>query len=244
MPDYLYPEAILFDLDDTIITGDVGIEELWKDLCNRHAELVEGLDAEVLLSEVNKARDWYWDDPVRHRKGRLNLINARRELVALAFSNLGIVNEEVCTSLADSYSIQRQELITLIPGSIETLSHFKENGITMALITNGASEFQRPKIERFELAQFFEYILVEGEFGVGKPDKSVFFHALGKLGVTPENAWMVGDDLKRDILGANEAGIFNVWVDLQNKGLPDNTPSQPDRIITTISELVQRSNNK
>lgn len=244
MPDSLYPKAILFDLDDTIITGDVGIEELWEKLCYQHAELIEGLKGDILYSEVSKARDWYWDDPERHRKGRLDLIKARRELVGLAFSTLGIDNKEVCHSLADSYSTKRQEMITLIPGSIDTLTHFKENGIFMALVTNGASEFQRPKIKRFELAQYFDYILVEGEFGAGKPDVSVFVHALDKLGVTPDNAWMVGDDLKRDILGANEAGIFSVWVDWQNKGLPNDIPVQPDRIITTISELMQKGTNK
>ena len=239
MPDNSYPEAILFDLDDTIITGDIGTEELWRDLCFRYAQHVEGLDGEILFSEVNKARIWYWDDPERHREKRLNLIKARRELVDLAFSKLGIQNEAVCNSLADSFSTLRQERIKLVPGSTGALSFIKENGVLMALITNGASEFQRPKIERFDLAKYFDYILVEGEFGAGKPDMSVFVYTLDKLGVTPDNAWMVGDDLKRDILGANEAGIFSVWVDLQNKGLPDNISSKPDRIITTISDLVQ-----
>jgi putative hydrolase of the HAD superfamily len=244
MLDSTLPKAILFDLDDTIITGDVGTDELWKDLCYQHAELIEGLTGDVLYSEVSKARVWYWDDPERHREKRLNLISARRELVSLVFSNLGIDNKEVCHSLADSFSIKRQEMIKLIPGAIDTLVHLKKTGVPMAMITNGASEFQRPKIERFELVQYFGYILVEGEFGAGKPDKSVFTHTLGILGVSPENAWMVGDDLKRDILGANEAGIFSVWVDRQNDGLPDDSPAHPDRIITTISELVQRGIDK
>jgi len=234
-----YPEAILFDLDDTIITGDVGSEELWKTLCYQHAELIEGLSGDVLFSEVNTARDWYWADPERHRIKRLNLVKARRELVELVFSKLGIENEKVCHSLADSFTVKKQEMITLIPGAIDTLVHFKNTGTAIALITNGASDFQRQKIERFDLARYFEHILVEGEFGAGKPEKSVFTHTLGILGVSPENAWMVGDDLKRDILGANEVGIFSVWVDWQNKGLPDNSPARPDRIITTISELIR-----
>ena len=238
MPDSLYPKAILFDLDDTIITGNVGTEELWKTLCFQHAELIEGLSGDVLFSEVDKLRKWYWADPESHRIKRLNLIKARRELVELVFSKLGIENEEVCYSLADSFTTKRQEMVTLIPGAIDTLVHLKNTGIPMALITNGASDFQRQKIDRFDLTQYFEYILVEGEFGAGKPDKSVFTHALGILGASPDNAWMVGDDLQRDILGANDSGIYSIWVDLQNKGLPDNAAAQPDRIVTAISELV------
>jgi len=238
MPDISYPEAILFDLDDTIITGEVGPEELWKELCYQHAELIEGLNGDVLFSEVNTVRAWYWADPERHRIKRLNLIKARREMVELVFSKLGIDNEKACQNLADSFSEQRQELLKLVPGSIDTLVHLKETGVAMALITNGASDFQRQKIDRFDLAQYFEYILVEGEFGAGKPDISVFTHTLGILGVSPENAWMVGDDLKRDILGANEVGIFSVWVDWKKEGLPSNSEAKPDRIITTILELV------
>jgi putative hydrolase of the HAD superfamily len=238
MPDYPYPEVILFDLDDTIITGEVETEELWKTLSHQHAELIEGLSGDVLFSEINQARKWYWDDPERHRIKRLNLKKARRELIEMVFSKLGIENEEVCYSLADSFTIKRQEMVTLISGAIDTLVHFKKTGIPMALITNGTSDFQRQKIDRFDLARYFEYILIEGEFGAGKPEKSVFTHTLSTLGASPENAWMVGDDLQRDILGAHDSGIYSIWVDPRNKGLPDNTPAHPDRIVTTISELV------
>ncbi len=238
MPDNTYAEAILFDLDDTIITGDVGTDELWKTLCYQYADLIEGLQGETLYSEISKTRDWYWADPERHRIKRLNLVKARRELVELVFSKLGIENEEVCYSLADSFTVKKQEMVTLIPGSLDTLVHFRNTGVPMALITNGASDFQRQKIDRFDLTQYFDYILVEGEFGAGKPDISVFIHALAKLGVSTDKAWMVGDDLKRDILGANQAGIFSIWVDWQNKGLPGDSPAHPDRTVSNIAELV------
>jgi len=37
--------------------------------------------------------------------------------------------------------------------------------------------------------------------------------AMEKLSVRPEQAWMVGDDLARDIAGAQDAGIFSIWHD-------------------------------
>ena len=49
---------------------------------------------------------------------------------------------------------------------------------------------------------------------------------------------MIGDDLNRDILGAQNVGVFSVWNDWRKKGLPDNTSIKPDRTITAISELV------
>ena len=39
-------------------------------------------------------------------------------------------------------------------------------------------EQQRDKIERHRLAGFFDVIVIEGEFGAGKPDEVVYRHAL------------------------------------------------------------------
>lgn len=232
------PGAFLFDLDDTIIAHGAAAEGLWESLCFEHASMIEGLSAETLLQAVGDARDWYWSDPERHRNGRLNLFQARRQLVELAFKNLGLDNLEVAHKIANAYSTQREELVKLFPGSVDILKFFRSSGKKMALVTNGASDMQRSKIERFGLGEYFDYILVEGEFGVGKPDKSVFLHALNKLNCSENEAWMVGDDLSRDIAGAQDVGIYSVWVDWKNEGLPGDSPVCPDKIINAISELV------
>lgn len=239
MPGNNLPKTILLDLDDTIIAHGAAAGGLWESLCIEYAELIEGIQPDILLKAVTEARDWYWDDPKRHREGRLNLFKARRELVEIAFTRLGIDSLILAHKLADSYSTRREEMATLFPGSVDTLIYLKESGIKMALITNGASDMQRSKINRFGLAQYFENILIEGEFGAGKPDRSVFSHSLEKLGAGPEEAWMVGDDLKRDIAGAREAGIYTVWVDWRDGGLPEDADIQPDRIVSKISELVE-----
>ena len=124
------------------------------------------------------------------------------------------------------------------PGAIDTLKHFRRNNIPLALVTNGAAEIQRRKIRRFDLEPLFDFIVIESEFGFGKPDERVFQHALNQLGVDKKDAWMIGDDLARDVAGAKQAGIPGIWVDWQNKGLPASSVVQPDRIIRSISELV------
>jgi putative hydrolase of the HAD superfamily len=167
------------------------------------------------------------------------LFNARREIVERAFASLGIDDINAAHELADTYSTRREEMVKFFPGSIDTLDYLKSSSKKMALITNGASDMQRAKIERFGLAEYFDYILVEGEFGAGKPDKSVFTHTLGVLGASPEDTWMVGDDLNRDIAGAQSVGIHAVWVDWARKGLPETSTVSPDRIVSAISELIK-----
>ncbi|OGO30340.1 MAG: hypothetical protein A2Z29_09775 [Chloroflexi bacterium RBG_16_56_11] len=226
------PVAILFDLDDTLITWNTPPDEVWQEICRRYAAGLEGL-----FEAINKARDWYWGDPERHRRGRLNLFEARREVIRLAFSHLGLDSAALADRIADAYSADREETASLVPDATTTLEYLRGRGLRMALITNGGSEMQRAKIRKFGLEPFFDSILVEGEFGCGKPDNRVFHYTLEKLGVRAENTWMVGDDLERDIAPCRRLGIYAVWVDGKGTGLSTPGKARPDRIIRNISEL-------
>ena len=230
------PAAILLDLDDTILAyGDP--EECWQAVCRRFAPPTGVSEVEDLLVAIRAARDWYWGDLNRHREGRLNLQVSRREIVALAFSYLSIDSPKVARDLADAYAKLREGRAQLFPGSIATLEHFRRQGVRLGLVTNGSSDMQRGKLERFGLEPCFDHILIEGEFGIGKPDEQVFRHALEQLNVAPTDAWMVGDDLERDVAGAQRVGLYSIWVDWRGDGLPESSPVHPDRIISTLSEL-------
>jgi len=232
------PRAILFDLDDTIIAHGTAGDKCWRELCDRFAPLIGGIDAVRLMEAIDEARNWYWDDPERHRRERLNLVIARRELVTLAFSNLGIDDTDIAFQLADAYSTEREEGVTLFPGAIDTLKHFLNQGVKLALVSNGSSEFQRKKIERFNLEPYFDCITIEGEFGAGKPDERVLLHTIEKLGAVAGDAWMVGDILEWDVAGAQKVGIYGIWVDWKGEVLPESTAIRPDRIVNNISELI------
>lgn len=97
---------------------------------------------------------------------------------------------------------------------------------------------QRSKIERFDLARHFKCILIEGEFGIGKPDHAVFTHVLNALGHRPEVAWMIGDSLTFDISPAVQLGMQAIWVDHAGAGLPEDCTYKPARIIKTLAELA------
>src|SRR5438309_12069001 len=87
----------------------------------------------------------------------------------------------------------------LFPDAVESLEHFRRRGVSLALVTNGDASLQRDKGERLGLARFFDVILIEGEFGVGKPEEIVYRHVLQALDTAPEEAWMAGDHLEFDV---------------------------------------------
>ena len=141
--------------------------------------------------------------------------------------------------MADEFTVAREEAVEPFPGAIEALKHLAATGIPLGLVTQGQPGFQRPKIERFGLARYLHTSSIEGEFGIGKPDKRVFLHSLKQLGVEPGDAWMVGDHLTNDVEGAQNAGLVGIWVDWRGDGLPDSTSVQPDRIVNAISESME-----
>jgi len=125
------------------------------------------------------------------------------------------------------------------PGALDTLVALRQAGMPMALLTNGDAAGQRAKIERFDLAHFFDCIVVEGEFGVGKPDARVYEHALAALGAPRgRETWMVGDNLAADVGGAQALGLTGIWVDWEGAGLPTDAAAQPDHSIRRIAELL------
>jgi putative hydrolase of the HAD superfamily len=156
-----------------------------------------------------------------------------------ALDSLGFADPGLVKTIAETYRDLREAAIRPFPGAIETLDRLRSSGVRTGLITNGSGVAQRAKIERFDLVQRFDYILIEGEFGCGKPDERVYRAALDALCALPDSAWMVGDNLEWDIAAPQRLGLRTVWVDLVRSGLPAGSTVQPDRIIRSIEELLQ-----
>lgn len=231
------PHAILLDLDDTILDDSGSVDSAWCTVCETAAKDVNGLHAEDLLAAIMRKRDWYWSDPERHRVGRANLRAASRGIVQEALTSLGFDLPELATTIAESYRDLRDAAILLFPGAIDTLVDLRRRGISLGLITNGSGPAQRAKIERFGLVPYFDHILIEGEFGFGKPDSEVYLAAMAALGSSPERTWMVGDNLEWEVGAPGRLGLYTVWVDRTGRGLPPEATAQPNQILRTLAEL-------
>jgi len=231
-------KAVLLDLDDTILADDPASIVSWQKVCSEYAPRIGGISPDDLYQAIRRASQEYWSDPENHRRGRLNLPQTRRQVVALAFSIHNWGTSAMAYQMAEDFTAEKDRRIDFYPGALETLRTLKNQGYPLALLTNGSSEMQRSKIDRFGLESFFNCILIEGEFGVGKPDKRVFLAALECLKVSSFEACMVGDDLSRDIQGAQGVGICSIWVDYKGAGLPAESGIRPDYVIRSLSQLV------
>lgn len=230
--------VVILDLDDTIINFTGMTEESWRVICHESsAELgVAGADLHAALMIERVA---FWADPESNLFGRHNLVQASQMIVARAFARLGIGSEEQAAALSRLYSERRHERVHVFPDSVSTIEALRARGHRLAMITNGGAEGQRAKLVRFDLARHFDCILVEGEFGHGKPDERVYRHVLEQLAVQASDAVMIGDDLERDVAGPQRVGMQGIWIDRFGAGLPADTTVRPDRVISLLADLLE-----
>ena len=237
------PPALLFDLDDTILAMSATAMPAWEALCRRFAPRVGVADACALSGAIRSANERFWKDAERRRWAG-DVEHARRLIVSDAFRSAGVGDAATAREMADTFSRERISTIVPLPGAIETLGALRARGRRMALVTNGLSRTQREKIERFSLAPYFDCIVVEEEFGAGKPNPRPFRHALAALGAAPAEAWMVGDNLAFDVAGAQQVGIHAIWHDVRGQGLPAASEVRPDRIIAALPELLETEDER
>lgn len=233
------PPAILFDLDDTLITAHLHPREAWRRAIDTLPDRPGALDVHRAADLIHEAARWFWSDPVRHREGRLDIRSARRGIVGRGLSGLGIADDVLVERLGEHFSVLRTAETALYPDAVDTLFGLAARGVRLGLITNGAASEQRAKIERFDLARHFVHVQIEGEMGFGKPEEQAYAHALAALGTTVADTWIVGDNLDWEVVVPQRLGFHAIWRDPVGRGLPDGAACTPDRIITRLAELLE-----
>ncbi|MEM7410493.1 MAG: HAD-IA family hydrolase [Myxococcota bacterium] len=229
------PKTLLLDLDNTLIDYQLDFVGCWRRATEETATALGFDDAGALLGALRREVRKSFGDPSENWLTR-DLRVAIHESASRALQSVSL-SDAHAGELVDRYDEVRDATTCLFPGALETIERFRAEGTCIGMVTNGNAGLQRSKIRRFALAPYFDSIHVEGEVGVGKPDPRIFQAALDANASTPEDTWMVGDNLDKDVAGAQYVGIHAVWCDSQREGLAPAADVAPDRIVHRVSEL-------
>jgi len=233
------PRAMLIDMDDTILSAHGHPEIAWNIVATEFAgELGQFSPRQVADAIADTARG-FW--AVAGAEWRLKLAEARAEVVRRGLAKLAggaALPADLAVRLAERFTTYRDEQMFVFPGAHDAIDALKARGVKLALVTNGAADIQRGKIERFALAHRFDHIQIEGEHGFGKPEERAYRHAMDALGVTAGETWMIGDNLEWEVVVPQRLGIYAIWIDVHGDGLPEGTTVKPDRIIHSLTELL------
>ena len=125
------------------------------------------------------------------------------------------------------------------PKTHQTLTTLRQQGLKMGLVTNGAVDSQQPKIDGLGIARYFDAILISEAEGVAKPEAEIFRRATDNLGVSPDQAVMIGDNPEADIRGAKSCGMKAIW----KRDSYWEAPEIVDAVIDDLDELPSTIRN-
>ena len=106
----------------------------------------------------------------------------------------------------------------------------------LAVVTDAQSANARGELHKVGLLGYFDPVVVSGDHGYRKPDRRLFQFALDGMNVAAGNTLYVGNDMYRDIYGAQEAGMKTVMFD-SDQGTKAHLDCVPDYTITDFRDL-------
>ena len=148
----------------------------------------------------------------------------------------------LCFDLGDTLMIEETEVkdaegtthsADLIPGMAEALRALKARGYPLALVADSRPHTPPNVLRQHGLLELFDCLSISEVVGVLKPDARMFRTALDALEIAPADygrVVMVGNNLPRDIVGANRLGLISVffhWND-RRRSEPLNEEEEPD----------------
>ncbi|MFZ3577304.1 HAD family hydrolase [Virgibacillus sp. DJP39] len=253
-------KAIMFDLDNTLLWDEKSVKKAFQSTCLRASQKY-GVDAEKLESSVREnarllyaSYDTYpftqmiginpfeglWgnfnDNEENFRKLKKIVPTYRKTAWNKGLQDLGIDDIEFGYKLAEIFPVERKKYPFVYEDTYKVLNHLKGK-YQLLLLTNGSPDLQRTKLNMSpELEPYFDHVVISGGFGKGKPDPSIFGHALGLLSIEKDEALMVGDNLMTDILGASRVDITSIWINHYQQKKSDISPTYE---VSRLEEILQ-----
>jgi HAD superfamily hydrolase (TIGR01549 family) len=131
----------------------------------------------------------------------------------------------------------------LIPGAGELVRELARRGYRLALVADGPTATFVNVLTQHRLYDYFDAFAISEQTGCIKPDWRIFVHALDRLGIQPGDygrVMMVGNNLARDIKGANALGLISVWLDWapRREKIPADPSENPRYTIKRPIELL------
>ena len=137
------------------------------------------------------------------------------------------------------------ELVKIFPGIKELLESLKTDGFRMGVVTSRTRESAQRYMDMFGIGDYFEEMVSCDDTDIHKPNPEPILLCLKKMGITAEEALMVGDS-PFDIKCANNAGDKSVLVGWRITGdgqtliddaREDFTISEPSELVGVLKRL-------
>ena len=224
----MIPDAILFDLDNTLAHRDLSIasyaERFAQDFGTRLADADAAAIATLIIERDNGA----------YGVPGSPFATVREDIAATLFTRLRWREPATPAELLDHWIAFFPLHAVEMPGASDLLDRLAAAGIAIGIVSNGAEPSRRELVRRLGFDRRIRTLLSSERAGVRKPDVRIFELAARELGVAADRCWFVGDHPVNDIHGARAAGMRAIWLAGFHHWPDDGVATTT---ITALSEL-------
>jgi putative hydrolase of the HAD superfamily len=145
--------------------------------------------------------------------------------------------EKLALVLSQLYRGISRNRLQLYPGVKQVLDELR-TAYRMALVSDAQPCYALPEMKAVGLDGYFIPVVISAHYGFRKPDKRLTEKALDLMKLTPSEVIFVGNDMYRDIYGANRMGIKTIFLD-SNQGNKVHEDVTPDYIAHRFEDVLR-----
>lgn len=215
----LFPKAVVFDLDGTLIHSAPDLHAALNRLMSLEGRRL------LMLSEV-----------VRMIGDGVPKLVKRGYQATGDIPNSTDLEKKIEHFIAD-YEKNATNLTSLFPNVTETLEILTKNNVSMGICTNKPQAATLNVLQHFGLSKIFQAVVGGDQLqGIRKPDPRHLMATLDILNVVPKDVVMVGDS-PNDIDVAINAGVLSIAVSFGYRRIPV-TEMGATHIIDDFADLI------
>lgn len=200
-------KGVLFDLDHTLWDYETNAAETLYELFHAHLKDETTESFITFHKHFVRINTQLWLD---YDRGLIPREVIREQRFHRVFQEVGVDNYPLSLTFSDAYVRESPKKSNLLPQAREVLDYLNAR-YPLVVVTNGFEEIQTVKVDSARLRPYFKAVITSERAQSKKPEPGIFGLALEHLGVTADEAIMVGDNLLTDIAGAYKAGIDQVF---------------------------------
>jgi putative hydrolase of the HAD superfamily len=213
------PDAILFDLDNTLCT----FVEAKRAACRAVISAAGSGDAGDLF-EYFRRGTYNFEDPAN---------------ITDYLTDTGVFTPDLDEMARAVFDAVKLDTIALYPGVIESLEILLQADVKIALITDALSRDAQKRMKKLGIDHYFPVLITPDRTGKKKPDHTQFLEAMRKIDADHSSTWVVGDSIHREIIPGHEMGLTTVYARYGDWLHPARLEVNPHYILDSFSDIVK-----